>query len=89
MYTGEVFARSRFVSVGDGASTSRIAWNNSHIVHPFCAGATKTATEVCKYTQLEFLDLFTCFCYTINEDMKGGESDGQGGQGRNNKQTFG
>jgi hypothetical protein len=45
----------------------------------FCADATKTATEVCKYTQLEFLDLFTGFCYTVNEDMKGGASDGQGG----------
>ena len=67
------------VSVGDGASTSRFSWNHSHIVHPFCAGATKTATEVCKYTQLEFLDLFTWFCYTVNEDMKGGESDEQGG----------
>jgi hypothetical protein len=35
------------------------------------------------------VDLFTKICYTVNEDMKGGESDEQGGQGRINKQTFG
>ena len=38
-----------------------------HRLSDLCAGATKTATEVCKYTQMEFLDLFSCFCYTINE----------------------